>query len=137
LLKHFLTLQFVGFLAVGCTAASINWASRYAMSTWVPFYWAVLLAYLIGMFTAFVLNRIFVFPTSSVPIRAQVSRFVIINIAFIPLVWGGALLLVDLLELLGARTHVEEVAHAIALSLPMLVTFLLYKFFAFSNEDDS
>ena len=101
------------------------------MATWISFYLAVPLAYCLGMATAFVLNRIVVFPSSDIPANVQARRFVVINLSFLPLVWGGALALVFVLERLGMRNYVEEVAHAISLALPMLATFLLYKFFAF------
>lgn len=134
MLKHFFSMQFLGFLFVGITAAGANWLSRLAMAQWVSFVVAVPLAYAVGMSVAFVLSSIFVFPKSTVPVKNQIRRFIIINVSFIPLVWGGALLLVKLLEALGMEKYVEELAHAIALALPMLATFLLYKFFAFAED---
>lgn len=134
MLKHFFSMQFLGFLLVGMTAASANWLSRLAMAQWVNFVVAVPLAYAVGMSVAFVLNSLFVFPKSTVPVKKQVRRFLVINVSFIPVVWGGALVLVELLEAIGIVQYVEEIAHAVALALPMLGTFLLYKFFAFSEE---
>ena len=127
-------MQFIAFIIVGVVAASVNWLSRYAMAPWVAFYLAVPLAYCIGMATAFVLNRLIVFPRSDVPVDVQARRFIVINLSFVPLVWGGALAFVIILEKLELQNYVEEIAHALSLALPMLATFLLYKFFAFRER---
>ena len=51
----FLSRQFVLFLATGGFAALVNFGSRILLSHWLSFSWAVVLAYLAGMGTAFVL----------------------------------------------------------------------------------
>tara|TARA_B110000503_G_C6988752_1_gene346413 strand:- start:269 stop:685 length:417 start_codon:yes stop_codon:yes gene_type:complete len=136
MLSHFFSMQFLGFLLVGITAASANWLSRLAISKWVTFVVAVPAAYAVGMSVAFILNSSFIFPKSTVPVRNQIRRFIIINVSFFPLVCGVTLVLVEPLEVLGVEKYAEELAHAIALTLPMLITFLLYKFFAFGEAHD-
>lgn len=135
-MRRFLSPQFLSFLMVGTTAASVNWLSRLAMAQWMSFTIAVPAAYAIGMIVAFVLNRIFVFPNADEPTEIQIRRFIIINLSFIPLVWGGALALVELLGSFGLKIYVEELAHALALALPVLGTFLLYKYFAFKEAQN-
>jgi putative flippase GtrA len=134
MLRSFLSTQFLGFLMVGTTAASVNWLSRLAMAQWMSFGIAVLAAYAIGMIVAFALNRAFIFPNANAPIEIQIRRFIFINLSSIPLVWGGALAFVELLRSYGLKTYVEELAHALALALPILGTFLLYKYFAFKEQ---
>ncbi|EEB79334.1 hypothetical protein GPB2148_2264 [marine gamma proteobacterium HTCC2148] len=134
MLKSFFTKQFIGFLFVGITAASVNWVVRYMISDWIEFYAAVPIAYGVGMATAFALNRLFIFPHSVIPIKTQAKRFIAINLSFVPLVWAGAIAFAMLFELLGLKKYVEEIAHAFSLALPMLATFLLYKFFAFKDN---
>ena len=62
MIKLFVSKQFLGFLAVGGLAALLHWLARLLLSVWLPFSWAVIIAYAIGMAVAFLLNSIFVFP---------------------------------------------------------------------------
>ena len=137
MLKHFFTLQFLTFIFVGVTAASVNWTSRYVMATWISFSLAVPLAYCVGMATAFILNKKLVFPKSDIPVDVQVRRFVIINLSFLPVVWAGSLIFSTALKAMGIKEYSDEIGHAASLALPMLATFLLYKFVAFKVRANS
>jgi len=130
-IQHFLTRQFLGFLAVGGTAAALHWAARWLLSHWLPFGWAVALAYGVGLSVAFWLNSRHVFPRSTRPRRLQARDFVAINLLFFPVVWLAALGFDAALRAAGMQHHTQDVAHAIAVGLPTVFTFLFYKFFAF------
>ena len=134
MLKSFFSIQFLTFLFVGGFAASVNWIARHVLESVMPVATALLVAFFIGMATAFGLNKKLVFPKSNIPIATQARRFVLINLSFLPVVWGSTLALVFLMESRGVQEHVSDIAHGIALSLPMLATFLLYKFFAFNRR---
>ena len=136
MIRHFLSRQFLGFLAVGGLAALLHWLSRLLLSTWMPFAWAVAMAYGVGMTVAFLLNSVFVFPDSVKPRAAQARDFVLVNLAFFPLVWAVSIYVNAGLKTLGMTNHSEELAHAIAISMPLLATFLLYKFVAFKGKVD-
>ena len=131
MIRHFLTPQFVVFLVVGSTAALLNWLSRIVFSIWVSYSTAVIIAYLLAMTCAFILNRIFVFPKSTRPVGRQARDFAITNIAFFPVVWLSSLLLVELIPYVVLTPYTEEIAHGIAIAIPMFATFLIYKFIAF------
>ncbi len=131
MIATFLSRQFLAFLFAGGVAALLHWLARLLLSQFLPFGWAVALAYSVGMTVAFVLNRWLVFPGSDKPVERQARDFIVINLAFFPIVWIVALLLNKLFINLGLTAYTEEVAHALAISLPVLVTFLLYKFYAF------
>ncbi|MDH4042015.1 MAG: GtrA family protein [Gammaproteobacteria bacterium] len=134
MLKHFFTRQFVGFLLVGITAAVLHWLSRILLSQMLPYSWAVAFAYVLGMTIAFLLNSYYVFPASDKPVHKQARDFFLINIAFFPVVWASALGLNRALIEFGMGWHSQELAHAVAISLPLLATFLLYKLFAFREK---
>jgi putative flippase GtrA len=119
------------FIIVGLLAVTVNWYSRLAITDIATFDIAILIAYPIGMAVAFVLNRFFVFPKNRTPIKIQVRRFIIINLAFIPIVWLCAIGLNQWFISYYFHAHSEDLAHAIALALPMLLTFLMYKFLVF------
>jgi len=96
--------------------------------------WALFFAYFVGVTIAFVLNSIYVFPGSDKPVHKQARDFIIINLAFLPVVWSAALGLNRFLIQIGMSRYTEEMAHAIALGLPLLATFPLYKFLAFREK---
>ncbi|MDA8752786.1 GtrA family protein, partial [Halieaceae bacterium] len=116
MLRHFLSWQFLGFIAVGVTAALLHWLARIVLSTWLPFSSAVLLAYGVGMAVAFILNSLYVFPDSTEPRNVQVRRFVVINLGFLPVVWACSLLFLRLLEWLGMPAYREALAHGMAIA---------------------
>ncbi len=134
MLRHFLSRQFVGFLLVGGFAALLHWLVRILLSLYLSFPWAVALAYGVGMGTAFLLNSYYVFPASDKPVERQARDFIIINAAFFPVVWVVSLQLNRLLPALGVERYSEEIAHGLAICLPVLATFLLYKFIAFREN---
>ena len=134
MLRHFASRQFAAFLAVGGTAALLHWLARILLSLYMPFGWAVALAYGIGMGSAFALNKRYVFPASDKPVEKQARDFIVINAAFFPLVWVVAVQLNWLLQYAGMQRFTEELAHALAISLPVIGTFLLYKFIAFREN---
>jgi len=133
-IKHFLSKQFLAFLAVGGLAALLHWLARVLLSIWLPFSWAVVAAYAVGMSVAFLLNSFFVFSKSEKAKHKQARDFVVVNFSFFPLVWFASLKINAGFQAVGIVRHSEELAHAIAVALPMIATFLLYKFFAFKDS---
>lgn len=133
MIKHFFTKQFLGFIAVGGLAAICNWVSRIILSQSLPLSWAVVVAYLIGMTTAFLLNSFFVFQESKKVKHKQARDFILINLGFLPLVIFATVKINDILNHFGVILYAKEFAHAIAIALPMFFTFLFYKFVAFKK----
>jgi putative flippase GtrA len=134
MIRHFFTAQFLLFVLVGVTAAFMNWAARLVFNIWVSFPLAVLLAYGFGMASAFELNRRFVFPASPRPLRKQARVFILTNLAFLPVVWGASIYLRSILSDFGVMKYAEGIAHGLALTIPVLITFLVYKFIAFGSR---
>lgn len=95
---------------------------------------AVVLAYFVGMGVAFLLTRMWVFPGSTRGSREQLRDFVLTNAAFFPVVWISAIGINALLLRMGITIHSEDIAHGIAIALPMVGTFFVYKFIAFKSE---
>ncbi|MBI1906846.1 MAG: GtrA family protein [Rhodocyclales bacterium] len=133
MIRYFFTRQFLGYLAVGGVAALLHWLARVVLSVWMPFTWAVVFAYSVGVSVAFVLNSLFVFSRSAKAKHKQARDFVIVNLAFLPIVWYASILLNDALRQMGMMRYTEELAHGMALAIPMFATFLIYKFFAFRD----
>lgn len=136
MIRHFLSKQFLGFLAVGGAAAFLHWLTRIILSIWLSFSLAVVIAYAVGMAVAFLLNSFFVFPKSIKPRRIQARDFVLVNVSFFPFVWVVSVQVNNWLKAYGMMSHSEALAHAIAISLPMLATFIIYKLFTFGSSDN-
>jgi putative flippase GtrA len=134
MIRHFLSAQFLRFLAVGATAAAVNWLARIILSLWLPFAATVALAYAAGIAVAFLLNLRFVFPQADRPRHLLLRDFIAVNALSFPLVWLTAVVLLALFTHAGWTWHAAEIAHAIALALPVLAVFLVYKLRVFSTR---
>ena len=67
-------------MAAGGFAALVNFVSRIIFNFWFSFEVSVVLAYLIGMITAYILTKIFVFKAKSVGLVSSSIKFTIVNI---------------------------------------------------------
>ena len=133
MIRYIFTKQFLGFLTVGGLAAFIHWGARIILSLWLSYSLAIIIAYIIGMMTAFLLNRIFVFKRSNRTLAQQAKGFIWINLLFFPVVWFAAVKINDGLNNFGLYSYSKEIAHGIAVAVPMIATFLFYKLIAFRD----
>lgn len=131
MIHHFLSRQFVVFLAVGGTAAAVNWLARWLFRHWTSYGVAVALAYGCGFVAGFLLSRRYVFPGSSRPVSVQAREVLLVNLAWFPVVWITSLLLAPQLLHWGAGHWSEGIAHGIATGLPAFGSFLIYKLHTF------
>jgi len=134
MIRYFFTKQFLLFFTAGSFSAILHWLARVFLSVWLPFAWAVLIAYIIGIIIGFLLNSFLVFPNSDKARHAQARDFILVNLSFMPLVWSASMQVNNWLKTHAMLSHTEELAHAIAIPLPMFATFLIYKFFAFKQD---
>ena len=91
----FKSRQFVMFLVTGGLAAAVNFGSRILYNQWMGFSAAIVLAYITGMVTAFVLARIFVFQDSQRALHQSALYFVLVNLVAVAQTWIISLLLAD------------------------------------------
>lgn len=124
-MRLFVSRQFILFLLTGGLAAIVNLGSRIAYSRVVSFSTAVLLAYLTGMVTAFVLARLFVFrETRNSPLQSA-GFFVLVNVLAVLQTWGVSMVLaLYLLPKLGVVHYREEIAHFAGVVVPVFTSFI-------------
>jgi putative flippase GtrA len=135
-LELLLTRQFGLFIVAGGLAALAHWGSRILFNEFMDFRVALVVAYTIGIGTAFALNKLFVFPDSGRALDAEIRYFVFFNVAAFPLVWGASVFLAEYaLPRAGVTWHPREIAHAIAISLPLVLNFYLHKFVTFRPQE--
>lgn len=124
--------EFVQFVLAGGTSALLNFLSRIGFSQFVSYRLAVILAYLIGMITAFLLIKYFVFEKSGRSAVSEFKGFVIVNIVSAAQVW---LISVGLAEYffpsIGFGFYPEEVAHFIGLGTLAVTSYFGHKHFSF------
>lgn len=126
--------QFLRFLLVSAFAALANFCSRMLFSLALPLSAAVMLAFLVGMSTAFALNRKFVFTSTQTPIRVQAMWFVLVNLAALAQTLVVTLALAQwLLPLMGIVALRESLAHAAGIVAPAVTSYLLHKKLTFND----
>jgi Predicted membrane protein len=127
--------QFLRFLVTGGIAAGVNVASRYLLMGAMSYRWAVIVAYLCGMTTAWALSRLFVFKTSGRGWAEEYGRFALVNMVAAAQVW---LISVGLAEYLfpsiAFTFHPEDVAHLIGVVVPVFSSYIGHKHFSFARK---
>ena len=130
----FKSRQFVAFLVTGGLAAAVNFGSRILYNQWMGFSPAIVLAYITGMITAFVLAKLFVFRDSQRSLHQSALYFVLVNGVAVLQTWAISVLLADwLLPALGVRQYVHEVAHAVGVAVPVFTSYLGHKHLSFKS----
>lgn len=126
--------RFIRFLITGGTAAIVNLASCYLLDFLIAFASAVAAAYLIGMVTAYILGRLFVFERSGRSIADEFWRFTAVNMFAAAQVW---IISVGLGEYIfpasGFAWHPLEVAHLIGVAAPAYTSYLGHRHFSFAR----
>ncbi|MES2943615.1 MAG: GtrA family protein [Pseudomonadota bacterium] len=124
--------QFLVFLLTGGTAAAVNFCSRIFYSQWLDFSYAVVLAYLTGMVTAFVLAKWLVFTESRQSLQRSAAYFVLVNGVAVLQTWAISMgLAYYLLPRLGMTSFVQETAHAVGVVVPVFTSYLGHKRLSF------
>jgi putative flippase GtrA len=124
--------EFFRFVLAGGAAAAVNIVARLLLSAVVRFDVAVAAAYLVGMATAFILNRQFVFDRSDRGVHSEMMRFVLVNLAALVQVWIVSVGLAEwLFPRIGLTWHAELIAHVIGVLSPVAASYLGHKHFTF------
>ncbi len=120
--------QPVLFVLAGGIAAAANYGSRFVFSLWFSYPVAIVLAYGVGMVTAFLLMRRFVFNAHGRALIPQVVKFVLVNLlAVVQTLIVSLVLSRWLLPLMGWTWQIEAVAHAVGVVVPVFTSYVLHK----------
>ena len=134
MINHFMSRHFVIFLVTGGVAAAVTFGSRILYNQWVNFSVAVVLAYLTGMVTAFVLARHFVFTESNQSMQRSALWFVVVNIVAVMQTWVISMLLAYyVLPRMDLTQFIPEIAHAVGVVVPVFTSYLGHKRFSFKQ----
>jgi putative flippase GtrA len=129
--------QFVPFLIAGGLSVIVNVGSRILLSTIISYELAVAISHVLGMITAFLLNKIFVFSPSGRCLHSEFSRFALVNVFSLTQTWIVSVGLVRLVfPVAGFDFHPELTAHIIALGLSPFTSFWGHKRYSFAQSKD-
>ncbi|CAA9890805.1 conserved membrane hypothetical protein [Candidatus Methylobacter favarea] len=132
MIRQFISRQFLFFLLTGGTAAAVNFGSRIMYSQWLNFSTSVLLAFITGMITAFVLAKLFVFKASQQSIRRSAAFFILVNLVAVLQTWIISMgLAYYLLPSLEVKLFVPEIAHAVGVVVPVFTSYIGHKRWSF------
>jgi putative flippase GtrA len=128
------TRRFVKFVAASGVAAAVNVVARVALSEHVGYRWAVALAYLCGMATAFTLNKLLVFEKSGMPVHRELTWFCVVNVFAAAQVWFVSIALAEyLFPAMHFASRPELVAHIIGVSSVAVTSYLGHKYLSFGG----
>ena len=120
------------FLLASGIAACANFGARILFNLWTDYVTAVVLAFFVGLTTAFLLNRRFVFHGSTNPLHRQASWFVAVNLFALAQTLFVTLLLAEfLLPHFGLSWHDKEIAHAAGIAAPLFSSYFGHKHLTF------
>ncbi|MFM7670099.1 MAG: GtrA family protein [Betaproteobacteria bacterium] len=131
MMRSFVSREFLTFLLTGGVAAGVNFGSRIVYNRWLDFSSAVVLAYLTGMVTAFILARRFVFTQGSQSVQRSALFFVMVNGVAVLQTWAISMALYFLLPMAGVTRWVPEIAHAVGIVVPVFTSYIGHKRFSF------
>ncbi len=124
--------RFVRFLIAGGSSAVINLASRVLLNNFMSFEAAVIVAYLVGIVTAYTFSKIFVFEETGYGLATEFRRFFAVNMMSLAIVWVISVgLVVYVFPAITFRWHAELVAHFIGLSATSVVSYFAHKHYTF------
>ena len=127
--------RFVLFVLAGSLAAVVNVLSRIVLNWGVSYELAIVLAYVCGMVTAYVLSRYFVFAASGRAVASESVRFVLVNLAAAAQVWLVSVGLAHFVfPAIGFTWHGDTVAHVIGVAIPVVTSYLGHKHFSFAAK---
>jgi putative flippase GtrA len=126
--------QFLKFLVAGGFAAAVNFGSRIVFNHWMPFSAAIVVAYIAGMITAFILTKLFVFTDSVRPTWQSALFFILVNVAAVLQTWVVSVgLAYYVLPWLGIAWHPKEIAHAVGVVVPVFTSYIGHKKLTFKS----
>ncbi len=126
-----MTTQFSRFLVAGGIAAGTNFGSRFIFSTFLPYSFSIVFAYLVGMVVAFLLMRGHVFDARNGSVLPQIVKFITINALAVLQTLVISLLLASWMSQLVSVDQSEALAHLIGVLVPVVTSYFGHKYLTF------
>jgi len=135
LARDFFSSEFLRFLGVGAIAALANVGSRRLLGYGLSYEVSIVVAYVVGMAVAYLLNRWLVFGRGERKVAFEAMWFVLVNVAGILQTLGVSLALAPLIDgVVQHRSTSETLAHAVGVAAPAFSSFLGHKYLTFRRK---
>jgi putative flippase GtrA len=136
LFRAFYSRQFLLFVAFSGFAAAVNVGSRILfqalLGKYVP---AIILSYLCGMATAFILNRSFNFKSGKLNLRNQVISFSVINLLGMAQTLAISLFALKyFMPLIQVEKYGYFFSHLLGVAAPTLTSYLGHRYITFGKR---
>jgi putative flippase GtrA len=120
--------QFARFLLTGGLAAGTNFLSRILFSQFMPYLPAIMLAFIVGLTTGFLLMKAFVFSGGAAPPARQASYFVLVNLVGLVITIVVSISVAKLASLVLSDAKASEaIGHLAGVISPVLLSFYAHK----------
>jgi len=130
----FKSRQFFLFILTGGFAAGVNFVSRIIFNYWFDFSTSIILAYIMGMITAFTLSKIFVFKDGTQSLHNSVVFFILVNLVAILQTWVISMIMeYYLLPWLNVTSYTKEISHAFGVMFPVFTSYIGHKRWSFKS----
>ncbi len=127
--------QFAGFVVAGGIAAIVNFLSRMVFNLVFGYATSIILAYIAGMITAFLINRHAVFAPSGKGMHVEAVWFTLVNLLAVAQTLAISLLLVYMVfPRIGIEAYSREIAHAIGIVVPVITSYFGHRYWTFGNR---
>lgn len=128
-LRHPSFQQFSRFIVIGFLNTGLDWATFFALTSWVPFFTKHILianaiAFGVGFTNSYIFNRRWTFRSQDARIGRQLSVFLLINLA-------GLGISQTLLGTVYAATESRLLSKAVAVAVTLFWNYLAGRRFAF------
>lgn len=128
----FKSRQFMIFLLTGGVAALVNFISRVIYNHWLSFSTSVILAYISGMITAFILAKLFVFNKSQQSLHQSAIFFTLVNLVAVIQTWLISMAMAYyVLPFMGVSVMVPEISHMAGIIVPVFTSYIGHKRWSF------
>ncbi len=128
----FFNKQFVLFVFVSGMAAVVNFTSRILLDYKFSYTTSIVGAFVCGLTTAFILNKILTFKDSKGNIFKSFILFFLVNLLALVIIITVSISLNDyILPFIGWDWYRAEVAHFIGIASPVFTSYYLHKRFTF------
>jgi putative flippase GtrA len=124
--------RFIAYLLAGGVAALSNWSSRFLFSLWFNYPVSIVLAFIVGLISGFVLMRWLVFDGARKSAATQVPFYLLVNLlALVQTLCVSLILAKWVIPGVGLSIRPEGPAHLIGVLVPVVTSYFGHKYFTF------
>ena len=127
--------EFILFLITGGFSAIINLSSRIIISNFLRFEISVLIAYLIGMITAYYLAKKYVFLNIKKSYKKSFPVFALVNfVAVLQTFFISKYIRILLIDIFNNFIIIDFISHLCGVIFPIFTSFFGHKYITFSDS---